>query len=337
MEYVEYVGDVARGLALDGYAVLPVHTPIGDRCSCARPSCDSVGKHPRTRHGLDDATVNVRTVDNWWSEWPDANVGIATGDGLVVIDIDGRTGDEQAELLDLPPTLEARTGCGRHLYYAGSAPSRVRIRPGIDIRGDRAYAIAPPSRHASGAVYEWVNDLPMAELPSWVSELATSASATRQRRAPGRPSVIEEGERNDNLFRWASAMRSLAMTEGEIAAAISVTNADRCQPPLDDEEVARIAASASKYPVRRISDGTLLDLQLGPIPTTVYLALRRCANRHSQCWPSYAWLAEKAGVGRTAVSEALSLLRDARLIDWERRPNNSNLYTLLPDPSPEEA
>jgi hypothetical protein len=333
---MESLGDSARALANDGFAILPVHTPRMDGCSCRRTACERAGKHPRTRHGLKDATANVRTVERWWSDWPDANIGVATGNGLVVVDIDGDVGESQAKLLDLPPTLEVGTGSGRHLYYAGSADSRVRIRPGIDIRGDGAYIIVPPSRHVTGTVYRWRNDLPIAELPVWVMEPRKRTDAGGAQHG-GRLAQIYEGERNDRLFRWACSMRNVGMTQAEIEAALDVTNAERCVPPLDHAELQSIAAAAAQNPVRRISDETLLDLKLGPIPTAVYLALRRCAKRDNRCWPSYDWLATQAGVGRTAVSEALPTLRDAGLLEWERRPNNSNLYRLLPASTLEEA
>lgn len=330
---MDTVRDSAQAYARDGWAVVPVHHPTPKGCSCGRSTCDSVGKHPRTKNGFKDATTDLKTIERWWRKWPEANIGMPAGDGLVVIDIDGEVGEEQARVLDLPPTSEVRTGRGRHLYYKGSSPARQGIRPKIDVRGERSMIVLPPSRHYSGVVYEWANDLPMADLPHWVTEESQkTASSTTGKRTNGRPTVLNDGERNDRLFRWASAMRNLSMTESEIAAALDVTNAECCQPPLDPDEVTTIAASAAKYPIRRLSDATLLDLRLGPIATTVYLAMRRLANRNNQCWASYEWLAEQTGVGRTAVSEALALLREVELIEWERRPNTSNLYTLLPDP-----
>jgi len=43
-------------------------------------------------------------------------------------------------------------------------------------------------------------------------------------------------------------MRQRGMTEGAILAALLVENAERCDPPKDDEEVAKIAASIARYP-----------------------------------------------------------------------------------------
>ena len=72
-----------------GLRVLPVHS-IGPyrRCTCGDKRCRSKGKHPRTLNGVHDATSDEQTVRAWWSTWPDANVAIATGRGLLVVDVD---------------------------------------------------------------------------------------------------------------------------------------------------------------------------------------------------------------------------------------------------------
>ncbi len=41
-----------------------------------------IGKHPRTRNGLTDATTDGETLPGWWETCPDANVGIRTGRGV---------------------------------------------------------------------------------------------------------------------------------------------------------------------------------------------------------------------------------------------------------------
>src|SRR3954468_24768513 len=88
----------ALGYVSRGWGVFHCHTPTLDGCSCGRPACPSPGKHPRTRNGVHDATTDRATVAAWWRRWPQANVGVATGDpsGPVVIDIDPRHGGGQA-------------------------------------------------------------------------------------------------------------------------------------------------------------------------------------------------------------------------------------------------
>ncbi len=67
--------------AARGWRVLPLHNPDSlGQCSCANPTCDRVGEHPRTPNGVKSATTDFATIRSWWNQWPDANVGIATGD-----------------------------------------------------------------------------------------------------------------------------------------------------------------------------------------------------------------------------------------------------------------
>jgi len=63
-----------------GLSVVPVHSIKGDGwCSCRDgKSCTSPGKHPRTPHGIRDATCDPTEIERFWSKWPDANIGIAT-------------------------------------------------------------------------------------------------------------------------------------------------------------------------------------------------------------------------------------------------------------------
>ena len=50
-------------------------------------------KRPYVEHGLLDATKDPEQIRAWWTRWPKANVGVATGDGgLVVVDVDVKGG-----------------------------------------------------------------------------------------------------------------------------------------------------------------------------------------------------------------------------------------------------
>ena len=51
-------------------------------------------KAPLIKKWPDLATSDPRTIKGWFHRWPDANVGICTGNGLLVIDIDPRNGGD---------------------------------------------------------------------------------------------------------------------------------------------------------------------------------------------------------------------------------------------------
>ncbi len=150
-----------------GWRVLPVHSAYASGCSCRRGAgCSSPGKHPRTAHGAHDATIVASRIAAWAASFPDANIGIATGraSDLLVLDLDPRNGGRETlarleqELGRLPPTTEAATGGGgAHFFFRAPRLDQVRgsLGAGIDVKFEGGYVVAAPSRHASGAAYEW--------------------------------------------------------------------------------------------------------------------------------------------------------------------------------------
>ncbi len=177
--------DLALEYAERGWAVFPCHYPIfipeqATRCSCGRPDCKQVGKHPATPHGLKDATLDAEQIKAWWTKNPMWNIGIATGEvsNLVVIDVDTHEADGMDTWAKLEAkygefqTRIARTGGnGRHVlttHPGARIGNRAAALSGIDVRGDGGYIIAPGSVHASGNEYGWANDNPVAPMPKWM-------------------------------------------------------------------------------------------------------------------------------------------------------------------------
>jgi hypothetical protein len=155
--------------AKHGFAVFPLHTPdfncAEPRCSCGFNNCMSIGKHPRTRNGLKDATKSIQQVKKYWKMWPKANIGMATGkvSGVVVLDVDNIDSliafeKEHGELPDGPGVVTGSGGL--HIYFKASDEripnSASKLGPGLDVRGDGGYVVLPPSLHVSGNRYEWV-------------------------------------------------------------------------------------------------------------------------------------------------------------------------------------
>jgi Bifunctional DNA primase/polymerase, N-terminal len=181
--------DAALDFAARGLAVFPLNYPVQRDgtlgCSCGRQDCENPAKHPFWRfapNGLKNATTDPAQVTEWWRRNPSLNIGLATG-SVIVIDVDPRHGgfetwaalENHHDLLPLTWTVHTG-GEGRHLYFA--APDGVTIRnsvgrlgPGLDVRGVGGSIIAPPSRHISGRLYEWLeapDDAPLAPLPGWL-------------------------------------------------------------------------------------------------------------------------------------------------------------------------
>ncbi|GGD19447.1 bifunctional DNA primase/polymerase [Sinisalibacter lacisalsi] len=162
--------DHALEYAARGWAVFPVHGIVDGICTCGQADCSSAGKHPLGGRGLKDATTDLNAINEWWSNYPGANIGIATGpiSGLFVVDVDdgpSKTGFVSLQTLEaehgqLPRDVCVRTGSGGLHIYLMNPQINVRNSAGklgenIDIRGDGGYVVAPPSHHVSGNLYAW--------------------------------------------------------------------------------------------------------------------------------------------------------------------------------------
>jgi hypothetical protein len=257
----------ALAYAQRGWLVVPLHNPKQGVCSCRKQGCSSPGKHPRTEHGLKDGTKDARQIEQWFARWPDANVGILTGQasGLVVLDVDGEDGKASLQALTaahapLPKTLCVKTGRagsdgkrkGCHYYFRAPAGAPIRnsagnLGKGLDVRGEGGYVVAPPSLHPSGLLYEWLApEQPLADLPAWLlAKLAEAKPAPEPAKAQG--GEIQEGGRNAALASLAGTMRRRGMGAEAIEAALMQDNAARCNPPLPASEVREIARSVARY------------------------------------------------------------------------------------------
>ncbi len=260
----------ALACAKRGWAVFPLHNIRGGKCTCNKPQCDSPGKHPRhdwniiTNGVLEASTEEVKII-NWWGKWPSANIGIATGSksGIVAVDIDPRHGGDES-WRDLEQkhgkveTVQSLTG-GGGCHYLFLCPEDAKIanaasvggNQGIDIRGEGGYIVGPTSDHLSGKNYQWEllsgpEDITLAPLPEWLLKVCQNGNgAKRASQEPGLP--IPQGQRDQTLIKIAGAMRRQGMTQEEMEVALSVVNQSRCQPPLSDDDIKRIAKSASRY------------------------------------------------------------------------------------------
>lgn len=147
--------NAARWYASNGIAVFPLKT--GE-------------KRPGTAHGFKDATTDLTTITTWWADTPQANIGLPTGLRFDVVDIDppdGFTslGELKAEGLIPEPLAYAHTPRGgMHIYVPPSGMGNgAGVLPGIDLRGQGGYVVAPPSRTDTG-MWIWSTPLDPAQL-----------------------------------------------------------------------------------------------------------------------------------------------------------------------------
>lgn len=164
------LAQAAHAYAAAGYPVFPL-LPRGKKPKEAsdQPDVDGIIV-PKGRGGFHRATCDLAKIARWWDRWPDANVGMATGqhrDDITgelvahpfdVLDVDPDDGGLQslarleAEYGPLPEaTPRQRTGSGG-LHYLFASDGTVKnsagdLAPGIDVRGSGGYIVVAPSIH----------------------------------------------------------------------------------------------------------------------------------------------------------------------------------------------
>lgn len=252
MSHIEHLRKHANWYARRGLRVFP---------------CKPRDKVPATAHGCKDATTDPAQIAAWWDGTYLYNVGLATGGGVVVLDVDinhsaGKYGDETLAELEaqhgpLPETWMCLTGGGGvHYYFACDDPALTvgtGFAPGLDYRGAGGYVVAPPSLHDSGREYEWEAahtpaNTALAPLPDWLHSLMLEGRKQAPRtRTEAAPEKVQEGGRNDTLYRLACSLRGKGLGEAGITAALLEENRERCVPPLPAAEVEKIAKSAGRY------------------------------------------------------------------------------------------
>ncbi len=171
-----------------------------------------------------------------------------------MVDVDLRHGGTVSPAW--PDTLTARTRSGGfHLYYATSEPignSVGKIAPGVDFRGVNGYVVASPSPG-----WSWINERPLAELPEAIAQ-ACGAAVSRGQAGPGRSlppnwrpfapaQRVVEGARNAYLASFAGWALRQGIPADELGRELDIENWRVCAPPLDAQEVERVADSIGRY------------------------------------------------------------------------------------------
>lgn len=244
-----------------------------------------VTKRPLIKTGADHA-ANASTcpaqIERWIvHDFPGCAIGMPTGaaSGTVVIDADRKHDGETlvAELEDalcpLPRDRSSRTQRdGLHVMLAhpgnglrikstaGAAGPLGRLlcgRNGVDVRADGGIVVLPPSPG-----YRWIRDEdePLPSLPRlWLLAILGAGDAppsrpTRPARrghgcrwsAPERGARLLEGCRSNALYRRGAMLHLTGATDAELLDDLCRVNAARCQPPLFEHEVMKIASSAAR-------------------------------------------------------------------------------------------
>ena len=164
----------ALALAARGLAVFP----------CAER------KVPLTTHGFKDASTNSAIVRLWWARWPEALIGVPTGERFVVIDVDLQHPEAQEwyARANMPRTRThvTRSG-GRHVLF--EPDDRLNCTVGkiwkhVDTRGHGGYIIWWPA-----AGLEVQHPRIFTALPGWIVRRLQRHSSAPPPPPPGGKSV----------------------------------------------------------------------------------------------------------------------------------------------------
>lgn len=233
--------------------------------------CRANARTPATSHGFKDATTSHDAVTAWARG--SVNWGMPTGaaSGFVVLDVDMKNGKDGLETLralearhgKLPETAVVLTPSGGFHYWfrppegVAIGSSADKLGSGLDIRGDGGYVCIPPSS-IDGKAYTWEAssdpaEVGFAEFPAWMIYLLAKPTP-RAAATNGEIRHIGAGGRNAHLTSLAGSMRRRDMSYAAILAALEVENAGRCDPPLEPDEVEKIAKSVSRYAPSSLSN-----------------------------------------------------------------------------------
>ncbi len=240
---------------------------------------------PAIKGWQDAATTDEAQIRKWWGNGHAYNVGVATGKGLLVVDIDnkkGKNGSASFAELDLPfealDTFTVNTPSGgKHVYYKLDGDSRNTaelLGPGIDTRGDGGYVVGPGSTLTDGAKdgqpggkYNGMGlDNPLRPAPdSLASRLLAYAGRTGSRDSPTSirsivdtrsaerylcetaPVAIQGKGGDHTTFVVAAQLKDYGI-EGVDALDLLLEHwNDRCDPPWEPEDLKTKVANAYRY------------------------------------------------------------------------------------------
>lgn len=280
-------------------------------------------------------------VRDWWRKHPSANLGIVCGktSGIFILDVDVKTGGiENLDLLEseygsLPDTLIAQTGGGgRHYFFkfpsGGLGNSTGQLPSGLDIRGEGGQVAVHPSVHESGRTYEWQDfepgEIEIAEAPAWLLDLIRDKASSSRNGSVDNDGPIPESTRNITLTSLAGKLRYNGFSSGEICAALSEANRRRCDNPLPETEVRRIADSVGRYepgvsltpieptpPQRKLPEPSEFPIQaLGEILGEAAKRMKESIQAPLAIWtrPNPGKSSLKTFFGNAAISVKLTIL-----------------------------
>lgn len=229
-------------------------------------------KEPAHKGWQAEATRDPETIRRIWNG-TDYNIGIATGDGLAVVDVDvknGKQGVASFRALGLSGdntfVVETVSG-GFHVYYAApDLPNSVeRVAAGLDVRSKGGFVVGVGSR-IDGREYVARRVNPRETIPPVFVQLA-GKPAERQHTADPvsrldtdanlaralhyleneAPIAVEGSHGDDTTYKVAAAVRDFGLSEPACFAMMADHWNARCQPPWPPQDLETKVANAYDF------------------------------------------------------------------------------------------
>jgi hypothetical protein len=244
------------------------------------------GKQALITAWQDKASTNPDQIEEWWRQWPDANIGHQPGDlSMMVLDLDpGATVEDiERSIGELPETHRVvKTPRGRHLYYLLNEDERVgpsagRVAEHVDVRSSNSYVLLPGSTTEHGE-YEWIenggagyrsdtmlakagrqrdkNEIKHENAPKVAPDLPENlAVAEAWLKYTARPAKEHEGG-DHATFAAAAMMHSYGIDKDTALEMMLAHYNPRCYPPWEHHDLTVKVANAYSYPENPFGNAT---------------------------------------------------------------------------------
>ena len=269
--------------------------------------------------GFKDASRDLEQIRKWWTESPNANIGLACNiSQILAVDVDedeekNHHGIEDWNKIVKQYHIDDNTWTnitgrgGMHILY--KVPVNIKIKPpknllnceSIDLKWN-GYIILPPSVHPNGKKYEWeVSHRPdetnIKHLPDVLLNLFNNPHKIKtQKLYEENPEDITIGRR-DNYFNSLSGYwwRTGIVNDPESFAAKCEAYNQRMPDPFTPKELEKVIESGLKY--QRDKNYLLTDLSNAERIKDQYgSSLRYCYKTERwHIWDGCVWLADEKG------------------------------------------
>ncbi|MFG1449606.1 MAG: phage/plasmid primase, P4 family [Thermoplasmataceae archaeon] len=242
--------DSALYFAGKGIGVFQLHTVKNGICTCMKgEGCKSPGKHPLHKNWQNEATTESDRIKRMWLANPNANIGLAMGNGLIGIDIDVKNGKdgwkewlkilEECKSEHIVSLIQATPSGGLHIILKVNDSSVITgasdgIATGIDVRSDGNLLVGGLSENVQGIYMAF--DLPIVNAPDWLESLlvrkANWVNPLIRRIQTG--AIFNQGERNKSCLAYSTLLNRQGCTKEEFKDKMMEFAKSRCSPPYED-------------------------------------------------------------------------------------------------------